>query len=109
MSLDAGKLDRRIEIQETTQTFDDLGQPVDSWSEVVTVWAAKEIKGGREYFGAAQVNAEVVARYRIRNRSGIEPKMRVVDGTDIFEIEAVLTVSQYQGELHLLVKHEDRQ
>lgn len=107
MALNAGKLDRRIEIQKTTQTPDDLGQPVDSWELFARVWAGREFTGGGETFGAAQVVAEVVARYTIRALAGVVPKMRLVDGADDFNIVAVLPGKE-RGELLLLVNREDR-
>lgn len=73
-----GRMDRRVIIQSLTETTDSFGQLVQSWSTLATVWAEKTDLKGREYFAAAQVNAEITTRFRMRYRSDVTPLNRLV-------------------------------
>lgn len=83
--LEAGTLDRRVRIEQRGGV-DELGQPLDTWAEVATVWGNVALLSGRE---AAKANADVgtaTASIRIRYRTDITNGMRaVVDGV-IFNI-----------------------
>ncbi|KDR34721.1 head-tail adaptor protein [Caballeronia grimmiae] len=82
----AGDLNRRVRIERNGSGTDDLGQPVDGWTEVATVWGNVRMLSGKE---TAQANADVgsaTASIRIRYRTDITNGMRaIVDGV-IFNI-----------------------
>jgi len=48
MALQPGRLDRRLTILRATATRDALGELVESWSELMTVWAQKVDRPLRE-------------------------------------------------------------
>lgn len=98
MSL-ALQLNKRVTIQERSDGEDAAGQPVDVWSDVATVWASIDAISGREYFASQANQAELQTRIRIRLRDDITPAMRVVHGSTIYNIKAVLPQSR---ELHLM-------
>lgn len=100
----AGMLRHRVQIQQVTETQDSFGAVVQTWGTVATVWASIEAISGREFFDAAQTNAEITHRIRIRYRPGIAPAMRVVEGTRTFDIQAVLDPGGRRRELVLMVK-----
>jgi len=100
----AGELRHRVIIQQKYVTQDAEGITTESWADIATVWAAIEPLRGREFFDAAAVNAEVTTRIRIRYRSGIVPAMRVVYGSQVYEIESVIDVGGRRRELELLCK-----
>ena len=81
-----GRLDRRITIQQNTPTRDSVGQSIDSWADLATVWAEVVPVSGSESFQAKQVGAEAVAKFRIRYRSDVLRKMRVVYDSDNYDI-----------------------
>lgn len=85
----AGQLRHRVTIQAQTTTQDEYGQPVQTWSDVATVWASVEDLSGREFFAAQQIAAEVTTRVTIRYRAGIEPDMRVIAGGRTLDIRSV--------------------
>ena len=91
MSLEAGRLDRRITIQVKTVTPDATGQRIESWSDLATVWAEVKPLGGREFFAARQISAEQTTRFRIRYRADITREMRLIypvpDG-DTYDIQS---------------------
>jgi len=98
----AGKLRHRVTIQQQTKTQDSTGSVIPSWSALATVWAAIEPLSGRELFSASQVQSSVTTRIRIRARDGITPKMRVLHGSTVFDIEAVLPDPTKNREIHLM-------
>lgn len=104
--MQAGKLDRRIDIEQRTLTKNAYGEETETWSVWATVWAQKRPKTGREYFEAQQERAESEVVWRIRHRTGIKVgEMRVNDGTHTYDIESVIEMGRREG-LELLTKAE---
>lgn len=90
MKIDAGKLDRELEILAATETKDEMKQRVTTFTSLATIWGQRlEMRtqdsaraGGRETFA--------VARYLIRYRANLTTAMRVrIEGIlyDILSIE----------------------
>ena len=101
--MQAGKLDRKIVIQTLTETQDDYGGVVESWSELATVWARFIPGGGNESFVAQAVYAEAQGRFHIRWRSDVTTKHRIQwDGKD-WDILAVSEIGRREG-LEIIVK-----
>lgn len=88
--MQAGKLDRRVTIQQATVGHDAFGQPLTTYADVCTVWASISDMTGREFLAASATQAEVQTKITIRYRVGIVAAMRVVSGSDIYNIAAVL-------------------
>jgi SPP1 family predicted phage head-tail adaptor len=88
--MQAGKLNRRITIQQQATTQDEYGQPVETWTTFAEVWAEIRDMTGKEYFAAQATQNAVQTKITIRYRAGIVPAMRVVHGADVYNIEAVL-------------------
>jgi SPP1 family predicted phage head-tail adaptor len=103
MAMRAGKLRHRVTIQEDQGTTQDsLGQEIEDWQDVATVWAAVEPLQGREFLEAKQLQAEVTTRIRIRYRSGIEPEMRVVWGDHTYDVISVIETESRRREIELM-------
>lgn len=83
---------------------DDYGQPVDTWVEVTTVWAAVEPLQGREYFAAMAENADVTTRIRIRYRAGIDRTMIARYKGIEYDILYVINPKMANVELQLMSK-----
>ncbi len=98
-----GRLDRRIAIQQNTPTQDSAGQPIDSWADLATVWAEVVPVSGSETFQAKQVGAEAVAKFRIRYRSDIVRKMRVVYDSDNYDISDAAEDRRFERRQYLLI------
>ena len=84
------QLNKRITIQAPVPGQDDEGDPLSGWTDVAKVWAAIVDLSGREYVAAAAVQNAVQTKITIRYRAGILSDMRVVHGTDHYNVEAVL-------------------
>lgn len=85
-SFQPGQLDRRITIEALTETKESDGSIVSTWTVLWDVWAERAIKRGREYFEAGRVLAEQRTVYRVRYLDGIGPRMRLRDGSRVFDI-----------------------
>lgn len=92
----AGKLNQRVTIQAPPTGQDENGEPLTTWTDFVAdtpdhkVWASITDISGREFVAAEAGQNKVQTKIGIRYRAGILPSMRVVHGTDTYNIEAVL-------------------
>lgn len=90
------QLDKRITIQAQGPGQDATGQPLpSSWRNLFgagdgKVWAGIRDVSGREFAAAGATQNQVVSTISIRYQPGILPKMRVLHGNAIYNIEAVL-------------------
>ncbi|MGZ9713904.1 phage head closure protein [Glaciimonas sp. GNP009] len=94
MSTLSTQLDKRVQIQARATGLDDDGEPLGGWSNVATVWASIVDISGHEYVRAAAVQNAVQTKIVIRYRLGVVPAMRVLFGSDRYNIEAVLGQDQ---------------
>lgn len=89
--MQAGELCTRVRIERPSVTQDTIGQPLNAWTEVVTVWADVRYQSGVQA-AAQNIDASIVrASIRIRYRAGIDTSMRAVQGATVFNIKAVLS------------------
>ena len=86
--LNAGSLNKRIEIQSKTSTADDVGGYSDVWATTKTVWAAIWPLSAADVIEAMKTTAQVTHRVRIRYQSGITSAMRIKFGTIYYAIIA---------------------
>lgn len=63
----AGELDRRITIQRFTQVDDGYSAGAKVWADLTTVWAGRNDLSDRETVSAGQVNASLIARFKVRS------------------------------------------
>lgn len=98
------RLNKRVTIQRLEKVPDDYGQPIDTWVDVATVWAAIEPLRGREYFSAMSEHAEVTTRIRIRYRDDIDRTMKIKHGGTMFEILHIIHPDFAKKELQLMCK-----
>ncbi len=92
MSIEAGTLRHRINIQKRVQTQDvNSGDMVDSWETVFpNVYASVEPLSAREYLAARTEQSKVSARITIRYRPGLDASMRILHRSRIYNIEGNL-------------------
>lgn len=88
--LRAGELDRRVTLQQRSGSKDAFGQQLTTWSDMATVWANIRPTNGREILTAGAIAAEVSHIVTIRYRPGIAPSMRLLYGSQVFNIVAVV-------------------
>lgn len=98
----SGELRKRVTVQQRSTTQDAYGQPLTTWSDVCTVWAAIEPMSGRELLAAAAVRSESTHTVLMRYRPGIVPAMRINYGGRIFNIASVLDENERHRQLTLI-------
>lgn len=86
----AGRLNRRVVIQQRLATENELGEKVSGWSTVATVWANIMQKSGMESVRSDMQMSVVDASIRIRYRTDVNAGMRVLDGSTVYDIQAVI-------------------
>lgn len=92
----AGQFDRRITIEQPTETRDLVGDPITAWSEFATRWARKIDRRGTERFQAERETAEREVLFEIRYLAGVNETMRILFDGDTYDIEEVLEVRRRQ-------------
>lgn len=94
----AGVLDRRVTIEQPTETQDTFGEFVPTWTVLDTVNAEYVPVRGREQVEAPGVTAELEVRFRIRYRSDVTTKMRIVGDDGLtYGIEGVTQIGRREG------------
>ena len=85
-----GQLNSRVTIKQLVAGQDALGQPVQTWSVLASVWAnIKFLSGAQAVRSGAETSISKVA-IRIRYRADVNAGMRVEDGAMVYDIRAVL-------------------
>lgn len=100
----AGAMRDRITIQQRSSVQDELtGEISQTWTDVALVWANVQFVNGISAIKAGMDTSSVKASIRMRYRTGIDASMRVLHGTDIYSIEAVMP-NKTAGTLDLICK-----
>lgn len=88
----AGKFNQRIVVQRRSASQDSAGQPVETWTDVISPWAFVAGDNGMRTIrhSAEGVGAEVKRySFRIRYYEGLDETMRVAYDGRYFDIRAV--------------------
>ena len=99
-----GPLNKRITIEQVTETRDSYGAVVEAWGVFAVVNASVSPLVGREYIAAKQISADVTHKIRLRYLSGITPKMRISWDGRIFDIESILNVDECNREMVIMAR-----
>jgi SPP1 family predicted phage head-tail adaptor len=108
--MEAGKLNRRIQIQQQTAAQDSFGQPSSTWNTIYTCWASIDIQGSQLIYATSEFVSKVTHRitFRWTNAVVIQPNMRIVyteQTTGVvytYNVEALLNTDQRNRELTAL-------
>lgn len=108
--MEAGKLNRRIQVQTQATTQDKFGQPQQSWTTAYTCWASIDIQASQLIYATAEFVSKVTHRIEARWTSSFvfAPNQRIVytEATTgvvhTFNIEAVLNDKQGNRKLILM-------
>lgn len=108
--MNAGKLNRRVQIQQQATTQDSFGQETQAWTTVYTAWAEVAVQTSQLIYATAEFISKVTHRITMRWTSSIviQPNMRAIyteQTTGVvhtFNIEALLNVDQRNRTLILL-------
>ena len=104
--MEAGRLNRRITIEQKSVTRDSYGGESITWATVATVWAAVLPIRGQEYVSIRQAGAELTTRFLIRYREGVTPAMRIVYDGAHYDIVEVINPQDGREHLELMAMAE---
>ena len=104
MAIEAGRLRERITLQRKSVTRDAVGGEVVTWVEEAVLWAEVAPIRGREYLALRAAQSDVVMRFRLRYRAGVNPAMRVVWNGGEYDIVEAIDVGARRTELELLCR-----
>ena len=88
----AGQLRHKVLVSRGEPSRDATGAELVTWREFTTVNAEVVPVSGREYFGAAQVNATTTVRVRMRPLKGLKVGDRLTWRSSAYVIQAILDV-----------------
>ena len=92
-----GPLDRRLTIQSLQTVLDGVGQPIETWSTVATVWGRIMPQPRGERFQAQQIVGHAMTTFRIRYRTGITVKHRVLFDGKTWDVSDIRLVGRKQA------------
>lgn len=90
MSVEAGKLRHRIEFQKLVTTVNSYGEQVTEWQYYAKAWAQIVPLSAKEFMAAQQGQSEITARIMTRFIKGLEPTMRILHGSTLYNIAGIL-------------------
>ena len=108
--MNAGTLNRRIQIQSQTTSQDAVGQELQTWSTIYECWASIDVQQSQLIYSTAEFISKATHRITMRWTSSIviEPNMRIVytqpttEVVHTYEIQTVLNTKQGNRELVLM-------
>lgn len=89
MTIDGGRLDRRIELLVPSTVKSTVGQVISSYASVATFYGERLELRTSDAARAGQRDAFTLARYRIRYREGITTAMRIRADDRLYDIVSV--------------------
>ncbi|MEY4416875.1 MAG: hypothetical protein RIQ53_4168 [Pseudomonadota bacterium] len=96
----------RITVQQRAVGVDALGQPLDAWQDVAAgIWAdVRHTSGVQTAQQGGGESSTVRASARIRQREGLTPRMRVLIGSTVYDITAVIPDLQTRQHVDLTLQ-----
>ena len=83
-------LNSAITIQQRASAEDSLGQPVETWAPLAWLWGEIRHPSGAQQIKAGAEVSTVRASVKVHKRDDITAAMRVVHGSTVYDIKAVL-------------------
>lgn len=99
--VNAGKYTQQITIRNAQTSRDAMGGLYGTGTTLATVWAEKQDWTGSEARENGNDTATLRTKFIIRYRSDVLPKMQVVHGSDVYDIEVVMDYDGTQRETTL--------
>ena len=103
----AGQLDRRITIQNFSETTDNFGQQVKSFSTLASVWANVVEKVGREGEDGDMIAATKKVEFIIRYRTDVDEEMRISYNSNTYKIQAIQSADARKAFLKIVCLWSD--
>lgn len=102
--LDIGQLDRRVTIRQYTETENDRGEVIDTWSNLATVFAGLSYSTNTEKVEGEKETVFGTVDFLIRYRSDVDEKMKIrFDGED-YDIKSIIRHDKRGRDRYLIIK-----
>ncbi|HUS97119.1 MAG TPA: phage head closure protein [Hyphomicrobiaceae bacterium] len=82
-------MNRVVEIQQATEARDEFGEPIETWTTIRTLHAARKDVRGWERFRADQELAARTSTFTMRWFAGLTAKMRIQHDSTVWDIEGI--------------------
>ena len=99
-----GKRDRRVLIQQVTDSTGTSGAPIGTWTTLTTEWMAKEDTRGLERLQAMQIAAKFDTYWEMPYRADMDPdlvdvpkKRRLVYESRVYDIKYATVINRRDG------------
>jgi SPP1 family predicted phage head-tail adaptor len=105
--MEIGRLRHRVTIERATDAANSMGEPIQTWATLATVWASVEPTAGNEKFASMQVQGEVDTRIVCRYQDALATLAindRVVFNSINFDIKSVLNKDWRNRQLEIFAK-----
>lgn len=94
--MNSNKMDRKITIEQATETQNSANEVIKDWKPFASVWAKKTDTGGSERFRGAVIAAQSTD-FEIRYLTGVNEKMRVKYDGNYYNIFGVVEIGRLEG------------
>lgn len=87
----------RITIQRATITYNEFNEPVETWTDLATVWAKRADASAGESYRAQEVGAQITTRFtvlRVTTIAEVNPKDRIAYDGRTYNVTAVREVKR---------------
>jgi len=97
-------LDRRITIQNKSESIDVYGQRTLTWATFLTVWSNPFQKDGMEQTTDSNRTTKRMVNFKVRWNSTITNEMRIIWDSEYYKIEDIKELSRQDGMIILASK-----
>jgi SPP1 family predicted phage head-tail adaptor len=90
-------LSNRITVKQKSATLDSLGQPIDTWVEILETFSKIEPVNGKEFLQGKAEQSQTTHLIKARYTASIKPTHRIYWCDHVFEIVYIISpVRKYQ-------------
>ena len=95
--LKSGEMNKRIVIQNPTDSQGSTGEKTQIWNTFATVWAKVKPARGTELLDADQISNVIDTIFIIRKLTGLKRNFRIIYDTQTYQIDAVNDIGLNEG------------
>ncbi len=102
----SGRLRFRITIEQALEVQNEYGEVERTWSMFAIRWSDVQPLRGNERVEADQTNSQVSHKVTVRYLEGITPKMRILFGARVLNIESIINIDGRNRTMELMCREE---
>ena len=90
----AGRMDRKIVIEQLSVSQNAIGEAVETWAVLAAIWAEVNDLRGKEVIEARATQAEIDTIFRIRHIAGVKHDMRISHDGGYYNIRSISKIGR---------------